>query len=99
MSPYQLHYQLSVDNSCFRVFGCLCYASTLLSHRTKFSPRAVACVFLGYSPGMKGYKLYNIATKQFFVSRDVVFHENVFPFHNNDSSHDMVDPFPNLVIP
>ena len=48
---------------------------------------------------MKGYRLYDMAAKHFFVSRDVVFYENTFPFHSIVSSHDLVDPFPDLVIP
>ena len=36
--------------------------------------------FSGLPPGYKGYKLYDLAKKTIFHSRDVVFHENVFPF-------------------
>lgn len=52
--------------------------STLSTHRDKFHPRARMYVFLGYSSGMKGYKMYDIATKEIFISRDVVFHEHIF---------------------
>ena len=34
-----------------------------------------------------------------FVSRDVVFHEDIFPFHQLPSKESFVDPFPDLVIP
>jgi len=38
------------------------------------------CVLLGYTFGIKGYKLYDLHTKQIFHSRDVVFNEQIFPF-------------------
>ena len=33
---------------------------------------------------IKGYKLYNLDSKTVFLSRDVVFHESIFPFHCKD---------------
>ena len=49
--------------------------------------------------GMKAYKLYDIQEKQVFVSRDVVFHEDIFPFHTVNGIDNLVDPFPDLVLP
>ncbi|OIT30306.1 hypothetical protein A4A49_25437 [Nicotiana attenuata] len=46
----------------------------------KFSPRAVRSILLGYAPYQKGYKLLDIKNKVIFISRDVAFHEDVFPF-------------------
>ena len=37
-------------------------------------------MFLGYPFGTEGYKVYDLATKTCFVSRDVVFKETIFPF-------------------
>lgn len=42
--------------------------------------RAEPCVFRGYPLGKKGYELFNLSTRQVFVSRDVIFHEHLFPF-------------------
>ena len=67
-TPYETLYKSVVDYSSFRVFGCLAFASTLTAHRTKFQPRSRVCVLLGYPPGMKGYRLYDVQSKQIFIS-------------------------------
>lgn len=35
---------------------------------------------------MKGYKVLNLHTRKISISRDVVFHENVFPFSSSSQS-------------
>ncbi|XP_075083125.1 uncharacterized protein LOC142166962 [Nicotiana tabacum] len=42
--------------------------------------RSIPCVCIGYLFGKRVYKLYNLSTKSCFVSRDVIFHERIFPF-------------------
>lgn len=50
--------------------------------KDKFDVRAEKEVFVGYSPGQKGYKIYSLDTKNIKICRDVVFHESVYPFKN-----------------
>ncbi|XP_075079141.1 uncharacterized protein LOC142164697 [Nicotiana tabacum] len=59
-----------------RVFGCLGYVTDV----RRSDKRAIPAVFLGYFMTQKGYKMYNLHSKGFTVSRDVVFKEDIFPF-------------------
>ncbi|XP_048490033.1 uncharacterized protein LOC125491993 [Beta vulgaris subsp. vulgaris] len=46
----------------------------------KFANRSRKCVFMGYPFCKKGWKLFDLDTKEFFVSRDVKLFEDVFYF-------------------
>jgi hypothetical protein len=79
-SPYELLFSKLPSYIHLKVFGCLCFSSTLTPNRSKFNARAKPCDFIGYPSNSKGYKLYDLATHSVFVSRDIVSHEHIFPF-------------------
>ena len=57
-----------------KIFGCVCFVHARNSG--KLEPRALKCVFIGYSPTQKGYKCYHPPSRRFFVSMDVTFWES-----------------------
>ena len=98
-SPYELLFSKAPPYHHLKVFGYLFFfSSNLLSNRTKFDARSVPCLFLGYPHGIKGYKLLNLSNKSVFISRNVVFHEHIFPFSfptsKIDSNGCLVIPIP-----
>ena len=72
-----------------RVIDCLSFAANL-GDKDKFDSRAHKCVFLGYTYGFKGYKLYDLNTKSVFHSRDVLFPKTVYPFKATEASAPML---------
>ncbi|CAN1833819.1 Retrovirus-related Pol polyprotein from transposon TNT 1-94 [Linum perenne] len=89
-TPFEILYHKPPALEDLKVFGSLCFATTITAQRTKFDSRARKGIFIGYTPGIKGYKIYDLITHSTFVSRDVIFYESVFPFYDL-SQHDSAD--------
>ena len=58
------------------VFGCTCFVRDHNPARGKLDPRALKCVFVGYSPTQKWYKCYHPPSRKLFVYMDVTFFES-----------------------
>lgn len=84
-TPFEMLYDRQPAFTQLRVFGCLCFAHNLDHHGDKFASRSRRCVFLGYTYGKKGWRLYDLEREVVFTSRDVVFQEDVFPYLTQSS--------------
>lgn len=84
-SPFQLMFGTLPDLANLKVFGSLCYVSSPTAHRTKFDNRARKCAFLGFKPGVKGFVVYDVFTKEIVISRHATFHEFIFPCSQTSS--------------
>jgi len=63
-----------------KVFGCTCFVRDHRPSVGKLDPRAVKCIFVGYSSVQKGYKCWSPSERRLFVSIDVTFRESE-PFY------------------
>ena len=70
MSPYKLLYKQIPSYSNIKFFNFFCFASTVAHNRSKSNPKAKQCVFLGYPFAVKGYKILDLSTNNYFISRD-----------------------------
>ena len=96
-TPYEVIHGCVPSYAHLRVFGSLCYAHNQNRQRDKFDSRSRKCVFVGYPYGQKGWKLFDLETETFFVSRDVHFFENKFPYFEAKKM-DTAPPLQNPII-
>lgn len=90
-TPYEMLFGKIPSYEPARVFGCLYYAHNQRSKGDKFESRGRKCVFLAYHFGKKGWNLFDLETREFFVSRDVRFYECIFPF--GEALSENLEPF------
>ena len=79
-SPIERLLHIPPNYDALRTFGCACWPNLHPYNTRKLAFRSKRCVFLGYSPLHKGVKCLDVSTGRVYISRDVVFDENVFPF-------------------
>jgi hypothetical protein len=79
-TPLEKLFRQSPDYTFLRTFGRASWPHICPynSHKLKF--RSKQCVFLGYRDMHKGYKCLEASTSRVYISRDVIFDEEVFPF-------------------
>lgn len=90
LTPFEVLFGVKPSYTQLKHFGCLAHVSIPKVHRDKLSPRATACVFLGYPFGKKAYKFLNLENNSILISRDAKFHEEIFPFVKNSMTNTFV---------
>ncbi|XP_071722966.1 uncharacterized protein [Rutidosis leptorrhynchoides] len=79
-TPYEMLHNKIPDISHLRVFGSLCFISTLDMNKTKFTSRSSQCIRLGYQDGTKGYKVLHLNNHSIQLGYHVVFYEHIFSY-------------------
>jgi hypothetical protein len=93
-TPLERLYQIKPNYPSLRVFGCAYWPNLCPYNQCKLEFRSKECVFLGYNNMQKGFKCLEVNSGCLYVSIDVVFDENIFPFsklHPNVGAHLRVD--------
>ena len=106
-TPYEILFGVLPDFDMIKVFGSLCFAHNQRSKGDKLASRSRRCVFVGYPSHKKGWKLFDLETHEIFVTRDVQFFENEFPFDthpplvsaNTGVDGDFLDDLPQVIVP
>lgn len=79
-SPFSCLFHKSSDYKFLWVFGSACWPNLHPFNKHKMDYRSTLCVFLGYNPDRKGYLCLHKPTGRLYVSRDVRFDKQHFPF-------------------
>jgi hypothetical protein len=88
-SPTERLLHVTHNYDALHTFGCACWPNLCPYNKRKLAFRSKRYVFLRYSPLQKVVKCLVVSTGRVYISRDVFFDENVFPFvalHPNASA-------------
>ena len=74
-TPFEAWHGEKPSADSMRVFGAKAFIRLDRSHRQKLDAVAVAQIFLGFTDGVWGYRLFDPATRRLVTSRNVAFME------------------------
>ena len=72
-TPEELWSGTPANYSNLKIFGCPTFVHV---DNGKLESRSKQCLFLGYKPSDKGYKLWDLETSKVMISKVVIFYEN-----------------------
>jgi len=65
-----------VDYTTLRIFSCPAYSLVDSQKRNKLESKSKKCIFIGFTKGVKGFRLWDPEKKSTFTSRDMIFDED-----------------------
>ena len=74
---FEALYGFNIAVKLLAVFGSKAFSHIPKEDKIKLDSKAIRCTFVGYFSQFKAYRLFNPSTHNIFVSRDVMFHEQV----------------------
>lgn len=81
MSPWEVLYKSKPDITHLRTFGCACFPLLRPYNTHKLQPHTKPCIFLGYPAYSKGYICLEPSSNRIFITRNVLFNELEFLYH------------------
>jgi hypothetical protein len=99
VTPFKVLKATKPDVSHLRTWGVHCFAHVPVELQTKLGHKSVECLFMGYPPGGRGYRVRSLATNHFFDSGNVIFDENILYHALHEVSSKPVDTPHSLSLP
>jgi hypothetical protein len=72
-TPFEAWSNNKLEFTHFCIFGSRAWARIRSEKRKSIDPQCIACIFVGYPEGVKGYKLIDPPTDQLIIERSVQF--------------------------
>jgi len=66
-----------VDYLILWIFDCSVYCSVNSQKKNKLESKSKKCIFIGFTKGVKDFRLWDLESRSIFTSRDMVFDDNV----------------------
>lgn len=84
-TPYEAWSRRKPSVNHLRVFGCKAVVLDKRIGKSKFAPKGIECVMVGYSTESNAYRVYNPANRTILKSRDIKFIEkSANPFSSSN---------------
>lgn len=81
----------------FHTFGGLCYPWLKTDNPIKMQLESKQCIFIGYASHQSAFKCLDVSISRIFVSRNVRFFDNIFPFKELVKSQEKPPTIPSQI--